>query len=227
MKSNIGQSLRLSRSRAIIAVALAIGTIIFDHLFIVYTPRYFHGFRTITYAIASFRTFLIIFTVLFLFCLVRWDSVSMGFVYRPHKGFYYWGKITSVLLGGLVILLASTLIVCWINDLYLPFNIPVLPLTIPETLVLYPIQEELLYRLVLCTPLLILIGDRFTIFVAGTIFGGLHFVYGVPNPANFFAGYFLSWAYIRSGTIIVPIVWHSLGNLILLFFYLSYSYLIN
>ena len=47
----------------------------------------------------------------------------------------------------------------------------------------------------------------------GIVFAALHFAYGSPGLDNFLAGYILAWAYIKSGSIIVPVVLHSLGNM--------------
>jgi membrane protease YdiL (CAAX protease family) len=40
----------------------------------------------------------------------------------------------------------------------------------------------------------------------------LHVLYGNAGPDNLIAGFFLAWAYLKSGTILVPVVLHSLGN---------------
>ena len=44
------------------------------------------------------------------------------------------------------------------------------------------------------------------------LFGLLHVVYGNPGPDNLVAGFFLAWSFLKSGTIVVPVVLHSLGN---------------
>lgn len=75
-----------------------------------------------------------------------------------------------------------------------------------------------MYRAVLCTPLVALLGPWYAIVVSGVVFGGLHCLYGNPAPTNFVAGYILAWAYVRSDSIFVPIVWHSLGNAAILVF---------
>ena len=52
-----------------------------------------------------------------------------------------------------------------------------------------------------------------TIVASGMIFGALHGLYANPAPDILIAGYFLGWAYLKSGTISVPVVLHSRGNL--------------
>ena len=79
--------------------------------------------------------------------------------------------------------------------------------------VLSPIFEEATYRFGLCTGLVTVLRPWGTIFVTGMIFGALHILYGNPGPDNLIAGYFLAWAYLKSGTIVVPVVLHSFGNL--------------
>ena len=37
--------------------------------------------------------------------------------------------------------------------------------------------------------------------------------YGNPSPENLVGGFFLAWAYLKSDSIIVPVVLHGLGNL--------------
>ena len=79
--------------------------------------------------------------------------------------------------------------------------------------VLSPIFEEATYRFGLCTGLVTVLRPWGTIVVTGMIFGALHILYGNPGPGNLTAAYFLAWAYLKSGTIVVPVVLHSLGNL--------------
>lgn len=55
---------------------------------------------------------------------------------------------------------------------------------------------------------------RTAIVVSGVVFGGLHVVNGNPSPENLVGGLFLAWAYLKSGTIYIPILLHSLGNFV-------------
>ena len=48
---------------------------------------------------------------------------------------------------------------------------------------------------------------------SGLLFGGLHVLYGNPGPDNLVAGFFLAWAILKSGSILVPLALHALGNL--------------
>src|SRR3954447_541754 len=77
---------------------------------------------------------------------------------------------------------------------------------------LAPTVEEGVYRLGLCGGLVAWIGPGRTIVASGVLFGGLHVLYGNPGPDNLLAGFYLAWSYLKSGTILVPIALHALGN---------------
>jgi membrane protease YdiL (CAAX protease family) len=81
---------------------------------------------------------------------------------------------------------------------------------------LYPLLEEAIFRAALCTPLAPVIGPWPTVLLSGALFAAVHFLYGNPGVDNFLAGYFLAWAYLKSGSIVVPAVLHALGNLVIL-----------
>ena len=58
-----------------------------------------------------------------------------------------------------------------------------------------------------------LLGPKCAIAANGLIFGALHVLYGKPGTDDMVAGFFLAWAYLKSGSFVVPVVLHSLGNL--------------
>lgn len=80
-----------------------------------------------------------------------------------------------------------------------------------------PLLEETLYRVVLCIPLAAY-SRVLAIAVSGVAFAALHVVYGNPSPENQLGGFLLAWAYLRSGSLAVPLLLHSAGNLIALVF---------
>ncbi len=90
--------------------------------------------------------------------------------------------------------------------------------------VIAPVSEEVLYRLALGAPAVALIGPRWTIIVGGLIFAGLHSLYGNPSPENMLGGFILTWAFLKSETLIVPIAMHSLGNLCAFAFQVGFFY---
>jgi membrane protease YdiL (CAAX protease family) len=57
------------------------------------------------------------------------------------------------------------------------------------------------------------VGSTVTILLSGVLFALLHAAYGNLAPDNTIAGFVLAWAYLRSSSLLVPIVLHALGNL--------------
>ena len=51
------------------------------------------------------------------------------------------------------------------------------------------------------------------IILSGTVFALAHLVGGNPGPDNFIAGFILAWAFLKSGTLLIPILLHFAGNL--------------
>jgi membrane protease YdiL (CAAX protease family) len=148
--------------------------------------------------------------------LFRGDRSSIGLRCRPVQDFRYWLIATGLIgaaIGSFILAAIAT------------FTVVGRPLPIyvlrpddfwPAFLrmcVVAPIGEEATYRLGLCTGAVPLLRPWGTIAVSGLVFGALHVLYGNPGPDNLIAGFFLGWAYLKSGTILVPIVLHSLGNL--------------
>ena len=147
--------------------------------------------------------------------LGRGDRCSLGLTFRLNPSYRYWVRAT-LLIGAIVGLF------CLVAFLLLHaagVHIPI-PATPPDQAVssvvfaciAAPLLEEAIYRLVFCVPFAAITGTRTTIMLSGAIFAGLHFVYGNPSPDNFIAGFFLAWAYLKSGSIFTPLLLHSLGN---------------
>ena len=86
--------------------------------------------------------------------------------------------------------------------------------------VLAPLSEEPIYRIAVCAPLVTLIGRWPTIVVSCILFALIHARYGGLAPDNALAGLLLGWAYLRSGSILVPIALHAIGNALVLGFWL-------
>ncbi|MHC4982059.1 MAG: lysostaphin resistance A-like protein [Planctomycetota bacterium] len=130
----------------------------------------------------------------------------------------YWIKVTA-LLGGVVlaIVVAASAIAyaCGVDpESHRLFRSPAdfWP-WIRHGCLVAPVLEEGIYRFVLCVPLVVLAGPRVAILASGCLFASLHFAYGNPAPDNFVAGFILSWAFLKSGSVILPVGLHCLGNL--------------
>lgn len=69
-----------------------------------------------------------------------------------------------------------------------------------------------------------MIGSFRTVVVSGSLFAIAHFVGGNPGPDNFVAGFLLAWAYLKSGSLLIPILLHALGNLCVFVFAICMYY---
>lgn len=167
--------------------------------------------------------------------LAGWEWESLGFRLRPAQGWRYWVKLTAK-LGGVALLLLGGGIAVQMSGQW--------PESEAERMAGYvfsgpsefwrwtwracvptPMAEEGIYRLALCVPFAALIGRGGTVAVSGCVFAALHFVYGTPGLDNCIAGFILGWAFLKSGSLIVPVMWHSLGNLLVGLYRLALYYL--
>lgn len=153
-----------------------------------------------------------------LLVLARGRRASLGLTLDVQPGLGFWVKATLI-AGAIVVGFACAAVALLWAAGYAPdtrsffTNTDQFAPHLWRAVVLAPITEEPIYRLLLCAPLIALAGRWLTIIVSGMVFGYLHFHYGNPGPDNFIAGYILAWAYLRSGTLLVPIILHALGNL--------------
>ena len=206
MDTFIGQTLQGSRARAVAALALAVLTITAD--FIISRNAYlrFFGYHRLIIALCS---------ILILAFLARWNLASLGVTLQPRQGFRYWIKATLV-IGLVVALFTGTASVLFRTFGFTVPNSKLISYFLLDATIIgcikAPLLEECMYRVVLCVPLAAIVGSRWTVFISGIIFAALHFAYQIPRPDNFIAGYFLAWAFLKSGSILIPVVIHSLGN---------------
>jgi membrane protease YdiL (CAAX protease family) len=204
METPIAAKLCEARTRSWLAFVTATSVLIGDFAVSWWTPGY-QWYRFVLAGVGA----------IVLFWLCRWDPRALGLVLRPVQGYRYWAK-AGLAIGGLVF---GFSIFVFAGAQVVGYPIP-LPALLPKKAVSFaffacvqiPLVEEVLYRLVLCIPLVALVGPRSTIIAGGIVFAALHFVYGNPGPDNFIAGFFLCWAYIKSGSLIVPMLFHCVGN---------------
>jgi uncharacterized protein len=147
--------------------------------------------------------------------LVDGDLSSIGFRLAPVQGWRYWAGATALLGLAVAVCLLMGWGICALTG-YEPPIYTTAPREIGvgflEKCIYYPVLEEVIYRLALCVPLVILIGPWRTIAVSGLVFAGLHFAYGCPSPENLIGGFLLAWAYLKSESILIPLLLHSTGN---------------
>jgi membrane protease YdiL (CAAX protease family) len=203
MDAPLGYALEKPLAKTWFAVGIALGAIGADF--------FLESFRLRSLVIGA--------SLLVLVFLAQGDRASLGLIIRLRPSYRYWVKATlgiGATVAGFCIVVGFLF---WIIGIRMQ-----IPATPPEralsALVSYcisaPVLEEALYRLVLCVALVRIAGPWWTIFASGAIFTALHFVWGNASPDNFIAGYFLAWSFLKSGSILMPIVLHSLGNLCVL-----------
>jgi len=83
-------------------------------------------------------------------------------------------------------------------------------------LVSAPLVEETVFRLLLCGALAGRFSTAANVAASGVAFAGAHVAFGGIGPDSLVGGFLLAWAFLRSGSIAVPIALHSLGNAALL-----------
>lgn len=150
--------------------------------------------------------------------LVRFRRRSLGLTAMPRPGHRYW-LWAGALMGAAVLLFS---LAAWVVFRLLGWPMPA-PAPFADgwhaaswfvtACLITPLTEEVLYRLALCVPLAALLRKRWpVVLLSGAVFGGLHFLSGNPGPDNFIAGYLFAWAYLRSDSLLVPVVFHAVGN---------------
>ena len=161
--------------------------------------------------------------------LARRDLRSLGFRATPEPSVRWWARATLVVGLGMGALFV-VVVLAWhafVGEIRVPrlfhARSDVLPFLVQACLVA-PVVEESVYRLALCAPLAPLIGRVGTVVVGGFVFAFLHVRYGHPSLDNQVAGFVLTWAYLRSGTLWVPIALHALGNLCVAIFHVGLLY---
>ncbi len=81
-----------------------------------------------------------------------------------------------------------------------------------ELWVFIPVIEEGLYRVALGSALVACYGRRWALLLCTLAFAGLHWRYDQLALVHVFAGWFLTWIYLRSGSLWVPLGVHMLAN---------------
>jgi membrane protease YdiL (CAAX protease family) len=149
-----------------------------------------------------------------------WDRPALGLVWPPDPGVAFWLKtgawMSAVIFGALLLAAAAA------RRGHDPFGMcpPVyakhLVLWTVRSVVVHPVIEEVLFRFVLCGALAGRVPPWVNVVVSGVGFALPHAAAGLAAPDNLIGGFFLAWAFLRSGTLAVPIAMHALGNAALL-----------
>lgn len=147
--------------------------------------------------------------------LARGDLAPVGLRIRPLPDLAFW--IRATLLVGVA--LAAVAVATFAAVGMLGWELPIVARS-PDLFwsefvrmcLLAPAVEEGIYRIGFCCGAVALLRPGGAIAANGLIFGALHVLYGNPGPDNLVAGFFLAWAFFKSGSILVPLALHALGN---------------
>ena len=221
MKTIIGEFLISSRRRLAIATAIGLLIVAADIILVCWGHH--------SYNIQG-RGALAVFGLAVYVRLVDGNLGTVGLRFTPIRGWLYWFRITVLL--GLIILLFMLLFagVLFLAGREIPVYTRAPDVIVTEFIricLFTPVLEETTYRLILCVPLAVLLGPWWAIIVSGLVFGGLHVAYGIPAPTNLLAGYVLAWAFLKSGSIAIPVILHCLGNLFVLAMNVAAWYWLN
>jgi membrane protease YdiL (CAAX protease family) len=149
------------------------------------------------YALIGERAVVPALAVLVYALLYRGDLSAMGLRLRPVQGLRYWVNATAMIGAAIGAFILLALAVALLTRSPIP---------------IYQVHP----------------GDVWSRFedmcIISPIFEALHVLYGNPGSDNLIAGFFLAWAYLKSGTIVVPVTLHLLGNLCALALHLGTWY---
>lgn len=213
MQTPIGQALKRSRRTLAISCVLGAALLLSDLVLVWYGhPRSNARWLVPLAGLAGYGV------------LAKWDRNSLGLRLRPIQGYAYWIRV-ALAIGIIILGVVLAVFALW---KLMGWKIPAFYVAPSEFwpalflfLVCAPLMEEGTFRFVVCTPAAAAAGPWGAILISGTVFAGLHFMYGRASPDNLIAGYFLAWVYLKSGSILVPIALHSLGNLVALCYQLA------
>ncbi len=152
-----------------------------------------------------------------IFTLCRGQAPAIGLRCKPEPSLQFWGVAVLALavLSAVVLGLGGAWL--WYRGDPLPPSLfrstaDMWP-TFQRSVLRAPVSEELVYRLALCVPVVVTLGPWRAILISGVAFAYLHQVYGNFALNHVAAGFILSWSYVRSGCLWIPIMLHALGNL--------------
>lgn len=203
-----------SRGRSTASSGLALAVVALDVLLVV--DRRVSHWLAPEWFFALTEPLLALVGVAALLCINDGDSSLLGMRGVPTQGWLYWVRV-ACWLGAAIGLLLGVCSGIW---LLAGWNIPAPPRPGDAPMGLFwmcfyaPLVEEIIFRSLLTAAVLPLAGQRGAIVASGIIFAAIHVINGNPALDNQVAGFLLEWAFLRSGTILVPIAMHAAGNLI-------------
>jgi membrane protease YdiL (CAAX protease family) len=149
-------------------------------------------------------------------CLCDGRGERLGLGVSPRQGWLYWLRVS--IWCGAIIAMACVAMVAIAMACDWPLNLPRMEPRRAGPMLLWmcvraPLVEEVLYRSLLLFAIRPLLGTTGSVIVSGVWFASVHVAWGVASPDNQVAGFLLAWAYVRSGSLAVPLAMHAGGNL--------------
>lgn len=149
----------------------------------------------------------------------RWSPLALGLVWRIEPSAGFWLRVSAWMTLAIAIGFAAAAGLSRAGADPFGLCAPGTPFgarRLWESVVYAPVVEEIAFRLLLCGPLAGRLSSAPNVAVSGAVFALAHVVYGGIGPDSLLGGFFLAWAFLRSGTIAVPILMHAIGNAALL-----------
>lgn len=150
-------------------------------------------------------------------CVARdWNAAELGLTLRPRPAIRYWIAAGLWMSAAVLAAIAAALVLA--RRGFDPFGLcpapvpPLTPLELSLTAAVHPVLEEALFRFVLCGALVGRVSQGTNVATSGFAFAVSHVVLGGIGPDSAVGGFLLAWAFLRGGSIAVPIALHALGN---------------
>jgi len=145
----------------------------------------------------------------------RWNLRAVGLVWKVEPSGAFWLRTSAWMAGVIGVGFAAAAFASRAGAD--PFGLCAMHLDLDlerelGSLVHAPLVEEVTFRLLLCAPLVGRLSSAANIALSGIVFTLAHWITGGLGPDSVVGGFFLAWAFLRSGTILVPIAMHALGN---------------
>lgn len=206
------------RERASCSAALLAVTFVVLHFAAAQFPSRFPGWPPPRWFVELTEPFLALAGLAAVLCIHDGEAPLLGLRSAPIQGWRYWFRM-ALWFGAAIILLLVVCSAIWIS-LGWPIPLPPRPTDLAVQLfwmcVYAPLVEEIVFRSLLTAGVYPWAGQRGAIVISGVVFALIHVIGGNPGPDNQVAGFLLEWAFLRSGTILVPLAMHAAGNLIAL-----------
>ena len=145
----------------------------------------------------------------------HWSLPALGLVWRIEPSVAFWLRASAWMTAVIAVGFAIAIALSRAGADPFGFCTPGDPTTaygVYGSVILTPAIEETAFRFLLCGALAGRLSGPTNIAVNGILFALAHVVFGGIGPDSVLGGFFLAWAFLRSGTIAVPILMHAVGN---------------